>query len=220
MGEKGGSGKEKVKKIVRNQAYEAIKAMIINGQLHAGQVTSVQELIDKVNMGRSPVRDAVLKLHDENLLKVIPRKGIFICGLLSKDIKELSELRLAIELFAVDKAVEMRQDDHFIHTLEDIVSRQEQYAGTGNEEAFFIEDERFHITIINTLRNERMNNILADNRRQLIAYGFKALTSHSNAQESAEEHKQILAAIKKGDNQEAREQLVKHLTRTKNLVLL
>lgn len=44
--------------------------MILDGRLHPGQVTSVQELIALLHLGRSPIRDVVLKLNDENMVAV------------------------------------------------------------------------------------------------------------------------------------------------------
>jgi DNA-binding GntR family transcriptional regulator len=205
--------------ISRDQAYERIKNMIVAGELQTGDVTSVNELIEKLDMGRSPIRDAILRLNDEGLVQVVPRKGIFVSGIRSKDIKDLFQLRLAIELFAVERIIEDFNEEA-LKELEIIVDNQEELAKEGDDDAFIVSDENFHIGLVQLLENKRMNNILLDGREQLSLYGFKALTLHNNAKESMEEHKKILEAIKHKDKETARRELTKHLTRAKNIVLL
>jgi len=203
----------------RDEAYEKIKNLLNTGELKAGDVTSVNELIEKLNMSRSPVRDAILRLNDEGIVQVIPRKGIFVSGVFSKDIKDLFQLRLAIELFAVDKIIDYAHYDS-LKELDEIIALQEESAKKGDNESFLSHDEYFHIKMVEILNNERMNKIIQNSREQLALYGFKSLTFHANAIESVDEHKKILEAIKQKDRKTARYMLTKHLTRTKNLVLL
>ena len=95
----------------KDLAYEEIKQMILSGKLAAGTITSISELIALLGMGRSPVRDAILRLDDEGLLQVVPRKGILVSSINSKDIKEMFQLRLAIESFALENAVHKATDE-------------------------------------------------------------------------------------------------------------
>lgn len=176
--------------ISRDQAYDRIKNMIVAGELQTGDVTSVNELTEKLDMGRSPIRDAILRLNDEGLVQVVPRKGIFVSGIRSKDIKDLFQLRLAVELFAVERIIEEFNEDA-LRELEEIVAHQEELAKEGDDDAFIVSDENFHIGLVQILENKRMNNILLDGREQLSLYGFKALTLHNNAKESMEEHKKF-----------------------------
>lgn len=203
----------------RTQAYDAIRGMILSGQLQVNQVTSVQELIDILHLGRSPVRDAVLKLNEERLLRVIPRKGIYICGIQMKDLVELAELRLAIEMFAIEEAAENCRNAELVEVLERIVAIQAACIERGDENSYLVNDERFHLAIVDNLDNDRMREIMNDNRRQRVAYGFKGLTLHRIAAESLEEHKRMLCAIKSGDKEAARLELIRHLTRTKTVAL-
>ena len=203
----------------RSQAYDILRGMILSGQLEVGQVTSVQDLVERLPFGRSPVRDAILKLNEERLLRVIPRKGIYICGIQMKDLIELAELRLAIELFAIEEAAENYRNAELIDVLERIVALQAECVERGDENSYIAQDERFHLAIVDIVDNDRMREILSDSRRQRIAYGFKGLTLHRNLAESLEEHKRILAAIKLGDKQAARQEIIRHLTRTKTVAI-
>jgi len=207
------------KKNGRNEAYEIIHEMIISGELPAGSVTSVSELIKKLNLGRSPIRDAILKLNDDGLVKVIPRKGIFITGIFSKDIKEMFQLRTAIELFAIDHLMEIDNKD-IIKNLRTIVEKQYEAAQNNNEEIFPRLDEDFHYNIINTLDNSRILRILDESRKQMYLYGYKGITAHENALESAMEHRAILEYIEKGDKEAAKSELKSHLLKAQNFILL
>jgi len=207
----------------RDEAYEKIKHMLNSGELKTGDVTSVNELSDKLDIGRTPIRDAVLKLNDEGIIQVIPRKGIFVSGISSKDIKEIFELRLAIELYVVEAIISRSYEESFdgsLCELSEILTRQEVLAKDADNEEFLISDENFHLKLVEILNNTRMSKLLMDSRKQLFLYGFKSLTFHDNAVESVEEHKRILEAIKNKDKMTAREELTKHLSRTKNIILL
>jgi len=214
-GKRGGS-----KCNLRDEAYETLKRMIVTDQLQAGQFTSLQELIEKVGLGRSPVRDAVLKLDDERLLRIIPRKGILICGLRSRDLTEIFEIRLAIECFAIDKVILLNKNSEKIAMFETILETQVKLLETKDEEKFCTEDERFHMEIIYFLDNERINRIINDCRNQLICFGFKGLTSHYQITSAIDEHRHILEAIKAGNSKRAKELLTKHLWRTKDSILV
>jgi len=204
--------------ISREQAYKKIKDMLKTGELKPGDVTSVNELMSKFKIGRSPLRDAVLRLSDEGIIQVLPRKGIFIKGINSKEVKELFQLRLAIELFAVECIID-NYDEKSLNELEKVLLDQQKSAEKNDNDGFMIADENFHKKLVGMLNNSKMNQILEESRRRLSLYGFKTLTFHNNMIESAEEHKKILDAIKNKDKKKAREEIAKHLTRTKNIII-
>ena len=203
----------------KDLAYEEIKSMILSGQLAAGTITSISELISTLNMGRSPVRDAILRLDDEGLLQVVPRKGILVSSINSKDIKEMFQLRLAIEFFALENIIHHATDED-LKALEEIICRQEEAAKSGREEAFPALDEDFHFYLINRLHNSRITAILDESRRQMSLYGYKGITAHGDVLESMEEHRNIYQAILNRDIPGGKRELEQHLLKAQTCVLL
>lgn len=203
----------------RDQAYRIMYDMIQSGELPVGSVTSVSELIARLNIGRSPIRDAILRLNDEGLVQVVSRKGIFITGVRAKDIKEMFQLRLAIEFLAIDAFVNSRDKEAF-KKLGEIVEKQKALVCSGNEEMFSSMDEDFHFCIINILSNSRINHILQESRKQMALYGYNAITAHHNAYESTLEHEKIYQFVRDHNAIEARKEMERHLLKAQNQILL
>ena len=203
----------------KDLAYEEIKQMILSGKLAAGTITSISELIALLGMGRSPVRDAILRLDDEGLLQVVPRKGILVSSINSKDIKEMFQLRLAIESFALENAVHKATDED-LASIKDIIDRQEATVKNGTEDVFPALDEDFHFYLINRLNNSRITAILDESRRQMSLYGYKGITAHGDIMESVGEHRNIYEAIKNRDVARGKKELEQHLLKAQTCVLL
>ncbi len=203
----------------RALAYEIIYKKIVSGEMPAGTVTSVNELIKITNLGRSPIRDAILQLNDQGLVQVVPQKGIFIVGIRAKDVKEMFQLRLAIEFLALDNIIKINNKQNLIK-LHKILEKQESTMLPGSQELFPKLDEDFHFFIINTLNNGRINRILEESRRQMALYGYNAITAHKNIEESVKEHKRILEFIEQGNADEAKREMENHLIKAQNSVLL
>lgn len=203
----------------RNQAYEIIFDMIMNGDLPAGTVTSTAKLVDQLNIGRSPIRDAILKLDDEGMVKVVPRKGIFITGIYARDIKEMFQLRMAIELFALENLMKI-VTKHILKELHVIIDNQEKMASKNCYDSFLDLDEEFHFFIISLLNNKKISDIWEENIKQMQFYGNKGITAHENAVESTNEHRKIINFIEQGDLAKAKEELEQHLNKAKKLVLI
>lgn len=207
------------KSIQRDQAYDSIKGMIISGELASGMITSVSELANQLQLGRSPIRDAILRLNDDGFVQVLPRKGILISGIQSKDIKEMFQLRLAIEHFALDY-ISRTANSSFFEQLNEIVSKQDEVASAGLDDHFRPLDEDFHFFLVSQLNNRRINDILDESRRQMHLYGFKGITAHQDAKESVEEHQRIVSALISGEIEVAKEEMTQHLMKAQNCVLL
>jgi DNA-binding GntR family transcriptional regulator len=87
-------------------AYAAIRAMIEQGQLLPGSALSERSLAESLDLGRTPVREAIKELTREGILVSVPLKGTFVQRLTITDLKEIHEVRLALEGMAAKLAAE------------------------------------------------------------------------------------------------------------------
>jgi len=194
----------------RESAYERIREMVLNGEIESGIIITVSELAERLRLGKSPVRDAILKLGEEGYVQIMPRKGLLFKSLKGKDIKNIYQLREAIELYAIGIFVD-EYDKNLKKCLEDLISRQIECA-SGNEIEKFMElDEKFHSTIVASLGNDLMDDTIRDIRRKLFHFGITSITKHKNIEEAVEEHKNILIAIEERDRDKSRKLLGKHI---------
>ena len=92
------------------RAYRAIRELIVTLDLPPGSVVSERELMDRLGLGRTPVREALRDLAREQLVEVYPRRGMFVSGVDVGDMAGLSEVRLVLEGTAARLAAERRND--------------------------------------------------------------------------------------------------------------
>merc|ERR1711879_893209 len=89
-------GQEK-KVSLKDKAYEHIKSKIILCEMMPGSDISEEELANELGISRTPVREAIMMLENENLVHVFPRKGSFVSQITLKDIQEIFQIREVVE---------------------------------------------------------------------------------------------------------------------------
>ena len=79
------------------RAYTQIKKQIVTTSMTPGSVISEAQLIDELNLGRTPIREAIKRLQAENLVTVTPRRGMFVADITVTDLTQIFEVRVVIE---------------------------------------------------------------------------------------------------------------------------
>ena len=82
------------------QAYRAIRDRIVSLELRPGAVINEKELIESLGIGRTPVREALRRLAQEQLVEVYPRRGMFVTTVEIRDLASLCEVRSVLESHA------------------------------------------------------------------------------------------------------------------------
>lgn len=93
-----------------DQAYYAIREWIVTLDLAPGSVVNERDLMGRLGLGRTPVREALRDLAREQLVDVFPRRGMFVSGVDVGDIAGLSEVRLVLETEAARLGAERRSE--------------------------------------------------------------------------------------------------------------
>lgn len=78
-------------------AYAAIKALIVSGEIRAGEALSERALSERFGISRTPIREAIRTLANDGLLEIVPMRGTFVRQLSVRDLSEIHEVRLALE---------------------------------------------------------------------------------------------------------------------------
>src|SRR6201996_1150059 len=133
-----------------DKAYAAIREGIISGAFAAGSHLTAQKLASDTGISRTPVREAMRRLHAEGLIKFIPHRGAFVRQLDSKDISKIYDLVLQLETFAAESAAQNITQEQLAE-LERLSDRMDEQlkilVKTGSPEAFamVVDDNRaFH----------------------------------------------------------------------------
>ena len=94
------------RKYLRDLIFEKLQQAIFSGKFKSGERITEKEITEELKVSRTPVREALYRLASTGLIKIIPHRGFVISRWSSKEIKDVIELRIALEVFAVKLAIQ------------------------------------------------------------------------------------------------------------------
>lgn len=198
-------------------AYETLKDSIVSGKLKPGEIYNEKSLARELNISRTPVREALLELSARGLVTFLPRKGVMVNYYTRRDVEEIFEVRKAIELFSLSKAL----GDGGLDTagLEQSLHDQQAALEAGDMLAFMEADRRFHLGLGDLAGNRRLVAILDNLRDMVQVMGLEALAGAGRPHQVLEEHRRVCQALAAGRRDEALHALEEHLDRSREAVL-
>lgn len=180
-----------------DQAFEALEHMLVTLELSPGQAVNEKDLVGAVGLGRTPVREAILRLADLGLLKVLPRKGLLVASIQRSELQRVLEVRRVLERLLVVKACE-RASRSQRRQLEEFPERLRMVAATRDLSAFFQLDRGLDAILSAASGNHYLVSALAPLQvhcRRLWFYRRQEL----DLREAAERHAGLAAAVFAGD---------------------
>lgn len=193
-------------------AYNSIKQLILNNTLSAGTQIRIDDMASTLNISRTPVREALLRLQNKDLVKVVPHVGCFVCGITPEEFREVFELRSIIEGYAAARAAEGMHTAEY-QALVDAVEKSEQMIREGHPEDFTAMEIIIHNSLISNLRNKRIREVMDTIADNIYRARIIAATSMGNLQESMTEHRAIFEAIVNHNPEEAGKAMQTHVRR-------
>lgn len=205
---------------LKETAYELIKQKIINGDFEPGSRIMEESLAEEISMSRTPVREAINQLAAEGLIENVPRKGIFFTLVSKDETKDLLDLRMILESFAVKKCVE-KINQQTIQILEKNIEEFKLALKMQDYKKCNELDSIFHREIANISGNKKLIKFLREVEDfMLIARTIEKKSSPEIKNElTISDHIEILDAIKNKDMEKAANSIEKNIIRMrKNLI--
>ncbi|AJG40367.1 GntR family transcriptional regulator [Thermotoga sp. RQ7] len=190
--------------LVRTKVYNLLKEMILNHELKLGEKLNVRELSEKLGISFTPVRDALLQLATEGLVKVVPRVGFFVTDVDERFIRETIETRIMMEVFCLENYFErIASSEELLKIKEEI----ENVESSLKRDLFDDADERLHKLFIKASGNDLIISLYEK------IWDRIDLVRHLNERYivSNREHKELIESILRGDKEGAVEKLKEHL---------
>jgi DNA-binding GntR family transcriptional regulator len=129
--------------LVAERAYVELRDRIVTLRLAPGTVLREDELMREMEIGRTPLREAVKRLALENLVAVQPRRGTFVSAVEAADIVNISEIRTELEGYAAELAA-LRMDGAAHGAAEQLLDEIEEVTEPHDQEWLMRFDERIH----------------------------------------------------------------------------
>ena len=190
----------------------SLRMAIITGELEPGTHLVEAQLAEKLGVSRGPIRDALMRLEQENLVAPSQRRGRFVVGLSPDDIHEIYSLRRLLETYGVELGLE-RLSGEYSDRMRELLDDMRTLTIESRFEELAPLDLEFHRSIVASAGNGRlvqMWNTLAGVSHGLIVVG--AALSPDRMRLVIGSHEDILDAFAAGDLATAKEAVRAHLT--------
>ncbi len=216
----GRSGDSRVARVsLAEHVYQAFKRDIISGIYKPGEALSENLLGKRYATSRTPVREAAVRLEQENLVRIVPKKGYFIRLISVSELNALYEYRALIECAAVELASVKNYDPGLLHQLK-IAAAVRYQAGNRSSYARFIEaDTAFHVGIARLTGNQLLIDSVADLRAHMERLLYAAINLGDYGDVLAGEHTKIYDAIKNRDSPASRRLMFEHVVGSRDKLL-
>lgn len=205
--------------LLKDVAYESIKQLLNGGVLTPGELVSESYLVELLKMSRTPIRAALQRLEHEGIVRTHPKQGVYIRDISPREVREVFDLRIALETFAVRKIIQDATDEA-IATLREIVEKQLQPLDERDADQFMFYDSLFHFTIMNLCGNREMIRVFQNIQDKLSIYGSEIFRRKIDRLDSSfAEHNEIVLSIEQRNEETASENMRKHLEFGKKIML-
>ncbi len=196
--------------LLSDQAYSAIRDLIVTLELAPGAIVSEADLMSRLSMGRTPVREALRALARERLIDVYPRRGMFVAGVDARDLASLSEARAVLEPAAARLAARrLTESDKAV--LDELLCELDALGSTPDERDLITLDRRLHRFVYSTARNPFLESTLDEQYTHALRIWFMALDRLPHLDDAVKEHRDILEAIRRGDADQAAITMAAHI---------
>lgn len=190
------------------QATRIIRAAILDGRFGPGQRLNEVELSARLGISRSPIREALRKLVDEGLVVLSPGRGAFVASFDQSELRDLMELRMALDVLGARLAAERATPDEIDAMVKSLESTAAAHL-RGESAPPWSSD--FHLLILGASRNRKLRERGGEIHAQLHLARFRSGAGPHRAQEAHDEHVSIVDAIRSRDPARAAAAMEAHL---------
>lgn len=159
---------------LRDVVFRSLQQAILNGELKPGEHLLETVLAEKLGVSRTPVREAIRKLELEGLVIVMPRKGAIVSEITKKNLRDVLEVRRALEELAARLACKRASKEQ----ISDIKKRAKEFEKALEDKSITEiakADAAFHYAIYEATDNDRLMHLLNNLREQMYRYRIEYL---------------------------------------------
>lgn len=184
-----------------DEAYREFKRAILSNSLPPGFQANEQEIALRLGMSRTPVHAAVIRLQQEGLVQVLPRKGVRIVSTSAEDMREIYEVLTALEVAAVKRLASNVGEavEGVLKALDDATSDMERALDHDDLDGWAEADSRFHRLLVEGCGNKRLAGMAATVMDQSHRARIATLPFRPKPTDSTRDHRAVVEALRAGD---------------------
>jgi DNA-binding GntR family transcriptional regulator len=199
-------------------AYEQIKDAILKIQFAPGTQLQIESLVAELGISRTPIREALLRLEKDGLVRVVPRVGFFVKEFTRRDLEELYEVRELLESRAVKNAVENLSDED-LDLIDQLLDISVAAVQASDMDKFLEVEIQFHNFLTEHSQNSYLISILEGLRDLSYRWRTLSLRSHESLVRSMEEHLCIARAVRNKEAELASQLMAEHIRNARERIM-
>jgi DNA-binding GntR family transcriptional regulator len=178
-----------------------------------------KDLAKRYKGSRTPVREAAVRLQQENLLRIVPNRGYFVTAMTIGWLNEIYEFRAAIESACAELAARKGNDPRLLKELTILAQTEYETRDRLSYERFIKADTALHIGIAQLTRNPMLVRAVSDMRCHMERVMYAAIDIGYYGEAPVQEHAEIIKAISRHDGDRARRLTYDHILQSRGKVL-
>jgi DNA-binding GntR family transcriptional regulator len=195
------------------QVFERLREMIVSLALPPATPLSRAALAEQFGLSSTPIRDALMRLHEEGLVEVFPQHATVVSRIDIKLAEQAHFLRQALELEIV-RALALAHDTGLVDDLNRTIALQQQFAKAGDFAKFMAADNDFHRQLYAASSKPELWTLVRSRSGHIDRLRRLHLPTPGKAQDIVRHHRMIVKAIEAGAPDDAQLHLRKHLSGT------
>jgi DNA-binding GntR family transcriptional regulator len=203
---------------LREVVCETLRTAIIGGVLKPGERLMEIQLAEELGVSRTPVREAIRKLEQEGFVEMLPRRGTYVANISIKDVIDVYEIRIALDVLAAGLAAE-RISDEELELLKRRLAVIKEVAEHDDMEKIGEYDWAFHEVLYKASKNDRLYGIISNLREQLTRIRVTSMNYRDRIKDTMVEHELLVESIAGRAPELARQRAYEHMRNAEKTLL-
>ena len=204
---------------LRDQGYDIIRDMIVSQELRPGQKIFEEQIAAEIGVSRTPVREALLRLENDCIVEIVPRRGPFVVELTEQKIIEILQIREVLEGLVARLATPLLSPAQLkrlqtlldnINIIDDDKKHLTRYTN---------HDITFHKLLLETCNNQMVANMMGPINSHLHLIRLRTVSFAGRAKQTVAEHYRILAALAERNAELAEQRMRDHIASVRDSAL-
>ena len=203
---------------LRDVAFQKLRQAILRGELLPGQRLMEIQLAEQLGVSRTPVREAIRMLEQDGLAVMIPRRGAIVSRISGKNLRDVLEVRRALEELAVVLSCARMTEENY-REMKEANQRFAALLDSDDVTAMAEADEAFHDMIYQASDNTRLLQLELQMREQMYRFRLEHLKEKTKREHLVEDPNRIIKALEERDGDKAREAIREHINEQEVIVM-
>ena len=191
-------------------AYMRIRDRIVSLDMPPGSVVNEARLREELDIGRTPIREALQRLALENLVRSIPHRGTFVTDVNITDLARITEVRVVLEAHAARLAAERLAGPDRV-AVQELLATLEG-GGAVDQRDLMRLDQQIHRQIYRAARNSFLESTLERYLNLSLRLWYLVVDQEVRLREAVAEHVELLRAVLAGEGSRAEDSMRRHVT--------